>query len=157
MGEIRHRVGIDAPIGEVYEAFATREGGARWWSQDVRGDDGVGGKLEFRFGGPELVATMELVELTSPDRVVWRCVAGPGEWIGTTISFDLTANGDETVVLFTHAGWAQPVEFMHHCTTAWGYYLLSAKHALEGGRANPWPRNEKISSWDPPTGDEVAA
>lgn len=145
---IRHRVGINAPIEEVYKAFATREGGASWWSRTVEGDDGVGGKLAFMFGSRERAATVEIVELTAPNRVVWRFVpVSPDEWVDTTATFELRAEGDETVVLFTHAGWREPVEFMHHCTTAWAYFLLSAKHGLEGGTATPFPDNELISSW----------
>jgi uncharacterized protein YndB with AHSA1/START domain len=147
MVDIRNRVGINAPITEVYDAFATSEGLASWWTRDVHGEDGVGGKLELRFGGPDRMVTMEVAELTPPHRVGWRCIQGPDEWVGTTITFELRADGDETVVLFTHAGWREPVEFMHHCTTAWAYFLLSAKHGLEGGTATPWPDNELISSW----------
>jgi uncharacterized protein YndB with AHSA1/START domain len=147
MEEIRHRVGVDAPIAAVYDAVATREGETGWWTRDVEGESKVGGQLAFRFGGPDRVAVMEIVELTPPRRVVWRCVQGPDEWLGTSITFDLRTDGDETVVLFTHSGWREPVEFMHHCSTAWGYYLLSLKHGLEGGKASPWPDNEKISSW----------
>jgi uncharacterized protein YndB with AHSA1/START domain len=145
MDDIRHRVGINARIADVYEALATPEGTGRWWTRDVEGDAAVGGQLVFRFG-PERGAVMELVELT-PNRVVWRCVKGPDEWIGTTVTFDLQANGDETIVLFTHAGWREPVEFMHHCSTKWGYFLLSLKHGLEGGTATPWPDDELVSSW----------
>jgi uncharacterized protein YndB with AHSA1/START domain len=147
MEEIRHRVGIEAPTAEVYDALATVEGAARWWTQYVDGDPSVGGEVAFHFGRPEPSAVMEVVELVPSERVVWRCVHGPAEWLGTTMTFDLRADGDETVVLFTHAGWREPVEFLHHCTTAWGYYLLSLKHAIEGGTATPWPDNEKISSW----------
>jgi uncharacterized protein YndB with AHSA1/START domain len=147
MEQIRHRVGIEAEPRRVYDAIATREGGTRWWTRDVAGDDAVGGRLTFTFGSPERAAVMELVELAPPSRVVWRCVDGPAEWIGTTITFDLRPDGDETVVLFTHDGWREPVEFMHHCTTAWGYFLLSLKHAVEGGDGTPFPDHEKISSW----------
>lgn len=38
MAEIRHRVGINAPAEDVYEALTTTEGVARWWWQDARGD-----------------------------------------------------------------------------------------------------------------------
>ena len=146
MDDIRHLVGINAPIEEVYEALATREGGTRWWTRDVHGDDGVGGKLEFRFGGPDRVVVMELAELTPPARVVWRCIQGPEEWLGTTITFDLRADGDETVVLSTHAGWREPAEFMHHCSTKWGTFLLSLKHGLEGAEGARWPDDVKVSS-----------
>ncbi|MBV8950919.1 MAG: SRPBCC domain-containing protein [Actinobacteria bacterium] len=131
---------------KVYDALATRDGAAQWWTRDVTGDAGPGGKLAFRFGRPEPAAVMELAQLRPPRRVVWRCVDGPDEWRNAPITYDLRSNGDETVVVFTHP-WEQPVEFMHHCSTAWGYYLLSLKHALEGGTATPFPDSEKISSW----------
>jgi uncharacterized protein YndB with AHSA1/START domain len=147
MDTIRHRVGINAAPRDVYEAIATREGGTRWWTRDVEGDDTLGGKLTYRFGSPDRVAVMELAELAPPSRVMWRCVDGPDEWIGTTITFDLRRDGDETVVLFTHAGWREPVEFMHHCTSAWGSFLVSLKHEVEAGAGAPFPDHEKISSW----------
>ncbi len=148
MPEIRNRVGVDAPISEVYEAIATREGLSQWWTNDVVGEDRVGGRLEFRFGGPDRVAVMEVVEATSPSHVVWRgAEGGPSEWVDTTFEFDLHTAGDETVVLFTNAGWREPVEFMHHCTTAWASYLLSLKHGLEGDKAAPFPNNVPVSTW----------
>jgi uncharacterized protein YndB with AHSA1/START domain len=147
MSDIRHRVGVQAPIDEVYDAVATREGLSHWWTSDVEGESRVGGALAFWFGRPDAVATMEVIESSRPGRVEWRCIQGPEEWVGTTISFDLRAEGEETVVLFAHAGWREPVEFLHHCTTAWGSYLLSLKRGLEGGTATPWPRNELVSSW----------
>jgi hypothetical protein len=51
------------------------------------------------------------------------------------------------VVLFTHAGWREPVEFMHHCSTKWAYFLLGLKAGLEGGPATPYPEDMAISSW----------
>jgi uncharacterized protein YndB with AHSA1/START domain len=150
MADIRHRVGVTAPAGKVYEWLATRAGITEWWTRDVRGDDNLGGKLEFYFAGPEPSAVMEIAEL-DPDRCVrWRCVEGPDEWVGTNLTFDLTsplhAQG-ETVVLFTHAGWREPVEFMHHCSTRWGYFLLSLKAGLESGKATPYPDDMKTDSW----------
>ena len=152
MYEIRHRVGINAPISEVYDAIATAEGTRRWWTEDVTltGGPGVGGKLTFVFGSPERLVTMALEELAPSKQVVWRCTDGPAEWIDTTFTFELSGDDTsaETIVLFTQAGWREAVEFMHHCTTKWGYYLVSLKHGLEGGTATPFPHDETLSSWD---------
>lgn len=147
MADIRHRVGISAPITDVYQALRTPEGIAAWWTRDVSGDSTVGGKFAVSFGQPTPSAVFELAELDSPSRVVWRCIEGPSGWVGTSISFDLRTQDGETVVVFTHAGWPKPVEFMHHCSTSWAYYLISLKHALSGGRGTPWPENERISTW----------
>jgi uncharacterized protein YndB with AHSA1/START domain len=148
MHAIRHRVGIHAPVERVYDALATRDGITQWWTRDVEGDATPGGELAFRFGGPEPAATMELVELAPPARVAWRCVQGADEWLGTTVTFALQGNGDETTLLFTHDGWREPVEFMHHCSTAWAYYLFSLRAGLEDGNATPWPDSAKTDGTD---------
>lgn len=149
MVDIRHRVGITASPQQVYEALTTKEGLSGWWTRDVRGEEHEGGKLEFYFGGPEAAAEMEVVELVPDHRVVWRCVQGPGEWLDTALTFELKSSGgeaDETVVLFTHADWREPVEFMHHCSTRWAQFLIGLKAGLEEGQATPFPEDKPISS-----------
>jgi uncharacterized protein YndB with AHSA1/START domain len=147
METIRHRVGVKAPTSAVYDACATPEGTAQWWTRQVKGEGRVGGKVAFWFGGEEPSAVMEVTELTPGRRVVWRCDDGPQEWLDSTVTFDIRPDGDDTVVMFTHAGWREPVEFMHHCSTAWGSFLISMKHALETGTGAPWPDNEPVSNW----------
>ena len=147
MADILHRVGVVTPTPEkVYEALTTVEGLTGWWTVDTKGDAGVGGTLAFRFppvGGFD----MEVVELRPSERVVWRVVDGPEEWIGTTVTWDLRQDGDYTIVLFRHEGWREPVEFMHHCSTKWGSYLMSLKSLLETGAGAPAPRDVQISDW----------
>jgi len=148
MADILQRIGIAAPPERVYESLATIEGLTGWWTDDVVGDPAVGGNLTFTFGHPDRAATMQ-VTASSPDSgVSWRCVAGPDEWLDTTFTFALEPTADETVVLFTNAGWREPVPFMGHCTTKWGYYLLGLKAGLEGGQATPYPISIPISGWD---------
>jgi uncharacterized protein YndB with AHSA1/START domain len=132
------------PQNPVYKTLATKDGLAEFWTRQVEGDSAVGGKLNFFFGSPKPAAVMEVAELSPDDRVQWRCVEGPPEWVGTTITFDLTESGGETVLLFTHADWREPVEFMHHCSTKWGTFLMSLKALLETGQAAPFPNDVKI-------------
>ena len=146
MEAIRHRVGIEAPPAQVVAKLTTIEGLATWWTRDVIGDPGVGGKVKFLFGSEDRSVVMEVVEATDR-RVVWRAVAGPDEWVGETFTFDLDQTGDETVLKFTNS-WREPVDFMFHCSTKWGYYLLSLKASLEGGEGTPFPGDLHISSWD---------
>ena len=144
MADIRHRVTINAPANAVYDAIATPAGVASWWTRDVQGDTAEGGEIAFWFGGETPAAVMRLVELTPAKRVVWRCDQGPDEWVGTTQTFDVREQDGESVVMFTHADWIEPVEFMHHCSTRWGYFLLSLKHQLEQGAGTPWPNDEQF-------------
>jgi uncharacterized protein YndB with AHSA1/START domain len=143
--DIRHRVGIAAPQRRVYEMLSTKEGLAEFWTQ-VEGDSEVGGKLSFFFGGPDPAVVMEVVELSPDDRVQWRVVKGPPEWVGTTITFELKESGGETVLLFTHADWREPIEFMHHCSTKWSTFLIGLRSGLEGGSFTAFPNDTKISS-----------
>jgi uncharacterized protein YndB with AHSA1/START domain len=148
MVDILHRVGIDASPHQVYDSLTTIDGLSSWWTRDVVGDPEPGGKITFTFGGRKRTVEVEVLETTPDRRVAWRCVGGPEEWIDTTFTFDLaTDDEDETVVRFAHAGWREPVEFMGHCTTKWGYFLLGMKSGLEGGQATPFPGDLQLSSW----------
>ena len=151
MVDILHRVGIKAPLNEVYQALATREGAAAWWTTNTQGDSKVGGVLKFRFSadGKEIGGfDMNVLELAPGKRVLWEVVEGPKEWIGTKVSFDLKQDGDFTIVLFKHQGWKEPVEFMHHCSTKWGVFLMSLKSLLETGTGAPEPNDVKIDNWN---------
>jgi uncharacterized protein YndB with AHSA1/START domain len=146
MPDIRHRVGIAAPQSRVYEMLATKDGLAGFWTRRVEGNSAVGDKLSFFFGRPEPSAVMEVIELSPGDRVRWRCVDGPPEWVGTTVTFDLKDGGGETALLFTHAGWRESVEFMHHCSTKWATVLVGLRSGLEGGTFTSFPEDTRISS-----------
>ena len=147
MVDILHRVGVKTPTPEkVYDALTTVDGLSGWWTEDTKGKGNVGDVLEFRFpvGGFD----MEVVDLQPSERVVWRVVDGPEEWIGTTVDWELRQDGDYTIVLFKHQGWKEPVEFMHHCSTKWGVFLLSLKSLLETGKGSPHPNDLKLDSWE---------
>ena len=147
MVDILHRIGVrDSSPKQVYDALTTVDGLAGWWTDDTRGHGDLGGVLEFRFppvGGFD----MRVVEARPAERVSWRVVDGPEEWIGTTIHWDLRRDGAYTVVLFRHEGWAEPVEFMHHCSTKWGSFLMSLKSLVETGEGAPAPRDVQIGDW----------
>jgi hypothetical protein len=55
-------------------------------------------------------------------------------------------------ILFTHAGWKEPVEFMHHFSTKWATFLLSLRDWIEKGRGRPAPDDVEIH-----VGDRAAA
>jgi uncharacterized protein YndB with AHSA1/START domain len=147
MADILHRVGIKSSSpDDAYQALTTREGLAGWWTDDTRGESKVDGVIHFRFGDGGFF-DMKVLELDPTKRVLWQVVDGPEEWIGTKISFDLKQDGDFTIVLFKHQGWKEPVEFMHHCSTKWGLFLMSLKSLVETGKGDPSPNDTQISNW----------
>jgi hypothetical protein len=147
MADILHRVGIKSSSAiDVYAALTTLRGLAGWWTSDTRGETEVGGVIEFRFGAGGI--DMKVLELDRGKHVLWGVVSGPKEWEGTTVSFDIEQTGDWTGVFFKHAGWREPVPFMHHCSTKWGAFLLSLKSLLETGKGRPAPDDVKLDSWE---------
>ncbi|MFJ5828997.1 SRPBCC domain-containing protein [Streptomyces sp. NPDC093089] len=145
MSDILHRIGVESSPGAVYEALTTVDGLARWWTEDTDGDPEVGGVIRFRFepGGFD----MKVLEARPDERVLWEVVDGPEEWIGTQVHFDLKQEDGYTIVLFRHAGWQQPVEFMYHCSTKWATFLMSLKNLIETGKGEPAPGDVRISNW----------
>jgi uncharacterized protein YndB with AHSA1/START domain len=147
MPDILHKVGIKSSSPKaVYPALTTLHGLSAWWTTNTQGESKVGSVLQFRFGDGGF--DMKVLELDPGKRVLWQVVDGPEEWIGTRISFDIAQRGDWTIVLFKHAGWKEPVEFMHHCSTKWGVFLLSLKALLETGKGGPWPNEIKLDGWE---------
>lgn len=150
MADIIHRVGIKAPVSNVYKALSTIDGLAGWWTRKTTGDSSPGGTIAFRFhapGGDEIGGfDMDVRELTPNSQVRWSVKAGPDEWVGTDVDFSLAPEGDYTIVLFGHRDWREAVEFMAHCSTKWATFLLSLKEFVETGRGRPSPDDVKIDN-----------
>ncbi|HJV47816.1 MAG TPA: SRPBCC domain-containing protein [Geothrix sp.] len=142
MADILHRVGVDAPVARVFDALTSLEGLRAWWIGDAAGDSAPGRILDFGF------CRMRVLEADPAGLVHWSCIAGPEEWVGTDVSFRLTWKEGQTFILFTHANWKEPVEFMHHCSTKWATFLLSLRDWLEKGEGRPTPRDLKIHLGD---------
>ncbi len=152
MINIIHRVGIKAPVAKVYAALATVEGVAGWWTKETTGTSKVGGNIDFRFlsqEGKEIGSMRaEVTELDPNKNVQWRVIAGPPEWIGTDLVFNLTQEGEYTIVLFGHKNWREAVEFTAHCSMKWATFMLSLKEFVETGKGKPAPNDIKIDNWN---------
>lgn len=147
MPNIIHRIGSDkTTLEKAYNSIATIDGLTQWWTTQVSGKSEIGEVIEFRFGegGPDF----QVIDLQINNRVEWKCVIGPPEWVDTHIEFDLYEEEEEVVITFKHSGWREEVEFMHHCSTQWAYFLIGLKKLLETGKGTPFGAGiEPISSW----------
>ena len=146
MPDILHRVGIASSPAKVYRALATLDGLSHWWIAGTRGRAKLGGVLRFGVAGGGF--HMKVIAARPGKLVRWRCIAGPDEWIGTEIVFELVWKEGQTFVLFTHGGWRKPVEFMHHCSTKWAIFLMSLKDWVERGESHAHPYDVKIHVGD---------
>ncbi len=79
MVDIIHRIGIKAPATRVYQAVTSLEGLAHWWTEEVQGDEQVGGKIAFDFrtktGELKGHMVMEVKERNAAKEVRWT-------WLG---------------------------------------------------------------------------
>jgi uncharacterized protein YndB with AHSA1/START domain len=152
MVDIIHRIGIKATPSKVYEALATVEGVAAWWTRETTGESKPGGKMNLTFrrpDGEELgTVDMQVLKLTPGRNVVWRITEGPEEWIGTDVTFDLSQDGEHTILMFGHRKWREAVDFTAHCSTKWATFLLSLRDLVETGRGRPAPDDLKIDTWN---------
>ena len=94
------------------------------------------------------IMIMQVEELEPGTLVRWRCVDGPAEWIGTNITFDLSEQDGQTIILFGHRNWAEAIEFMAHCSMKWAVFLLSLREYMETGKGRPSPGDLKIDNWN---------
>lgn len=146
--DILHRVGVKASTNDVFKALATLDGLSGWWTSTTSGESRPEGKIRFQFGDRGFFLA-KVLELVPGKRVLWEVTDGPAEWVGTKIAFDLKQEGEQATVLFKHEGWAQPVEFMHHCSTKWATFLMSMKAFVETGSGAPFPKDVRITvNWD---------
>ena len=149
MVDILHRIGTTRTPAEVFATLSTIDGLAGWWTEDTTGDPTVGGTIRFRFdGAPDPGGFDTRVLETRPDELVlWEVTEGPEEWVGTRVRFELKRDDDHTILLFSHLGWPQAGEFMHHCSTKWATFLMSLKRLVETGTGEPAPHDVRISNW----------
>jgi hypothetical protein len=138
MPDILHRVGVNAKPEKAFAALATIDGLRGWWQSKAEGIPATGGLINFGFCDMKVLAA-------EPNKIVrWRCTRGPDEWLSTEVTFQLDWKEAQTFILFKHAGWKEPVEFMHHCSTKWATFLLSLRDWVERGKGRPEPDDLKI-------------
>lgn len=152
MVDIIHRIGIKSPAPQVYQALTSLQGLASWWTEEVTGSEQLGGIIEFYFRtqAGDLLGkmAMKVQTLDNSHAVSWRCVDGPAEWIGTDITFDLSEQDNQTILIFGHRHWREAVEFTAHCSMKWATFLLSLREYLETGKGQPSPGDLKIDNWN---------
>ncbi|MFL5740084.1 MAG: SRPBCC family protein [Flavisolibacter sp.] len=152
MYNIVHRIGIRSSAGQVYKAISTINGISHWWTEEVEGDEAIGGKIQFTFRtqGGEIKGQMAMMvqELQPDEHIRWHCVSGPAEWIGTDVTFQLSEQDGQIIVIFGHRNWKEAIDFTAHCSMKWAVFLLSLREYVEKGKGKPSPHDLKIDNWN---------
>ena len=138
MVDIIHRVGINAKPEKVFSTLTTIDGLRGWWVNGTTGNASKAGVINFGF------CEMKVLNVELNKKVHWKCMSGPEEWLDTEVTFLLEWKEEQTFILFKHANWKDPVEFMYHCSTKWATFLLSLRDLVENGVGRPAPNDVKI-------------
>ena len=139
MATILLRVPMDAEPKQIYEQVATTEGVNGWWSSHTEGPEGLGSTMKVSFPDAPITFDFEVAEETPGERVAWRCLAGPPEWIGTTVAFDVQTDDEGNAsVLFSHYGWATTEESFPFIAFSWAQILPRLKKLAETGDRDPY-------------------
>jgi uncharacterized protein YndB with AHSA1/START domain len=134
--EIAH----DACSERIFDALATLDGLAAWWTPIVRGTPTTGGEIELRFSGLDEKIVMRVNEARRPSAVVWNCLTHTGhpEWEGTKIVFELTKDEQSAVLKFRHFGLSPTLSCYETCESGWEHFLTSLLNYAERGEGNPF-------------------
>lgn len=140
MPAIEHLNIIKAPAAAVFEALTTQQGLAEVWTTDLNVSPETGFVNEFRFDAE--TDLMEVTLLEKDRRIAWLCLQSDPQWIGTTISFDLSEEQGKTTVRMKQDGWKELTDFYRYCNYHWGWFLYSLKCYCEDGRGIPYQRRK---------------
>lgn len=141
MEKIEHINYIKAPIAIVYSALTTQTGLGAVWTEELIIKPELGFVNEFGFGDED-TTKMKVMELSPNKRILWKCITSDPEWIGTSVSFDLTEKNGVTSVVLKHFDWRELTEFYQWCNYNWAMLLLSLKNYCEDGEGTPYQKRK---------------
>ena len=137
MPDIKHVVHIQSSVDKIYNALTSISGLSKWWTAETSGSTELNKTIKFQFGA-EHFNEMKVIKLMPYELVVWECVDGADDWVGTTLSFHLLDKGDNIMVRFGHLGYPVADDFYANCNFSWGRYLQSLRELCEKGKGSPF-------------------
>jgi hypothetical protein len=127
------------------EAFAAMNNVRNWWSGQIDGPtDELDAEFTYRYQDVHY-SKQRITEFVPNKRVVWRVLDAylnftedPNEWTGTEITFEVTPQGGQTEVRFSHLGLAPAFECYDTCSSAWSFYINnSLRRLITTGQGEP--------------------
>jgi uncharacterized protein YndB with AHSA1/START domain len=137
MAEIHHEMKINASPERIFEVLTTAQGLKSWHSARVEAEGVPGRGWRFLHTGRPTFR-WQVAESAAPTRVTWRCIEGPGDSAGTTVSFRLSkAEEGRTLVELAHTGWPGTHGNFRKCNAYWGVLLHHLRQYAETGAPCP--------------------
>lgn len=142
MPVIVKELNVKATVDAMHDAVTTPEGLRGWWSKDCDIGAGPGEENVLRFdkGGQKITMRFR-IDKQDPAEVAWTCIDnGNPAWIGTTLRFEITPDGDGASVAIRHEGFEVPDDHPAFKMTAqgWEHFAGSLGRFVESGEGQPW-------------------
>jgi uncharacterized protein YndB with AHSA1/START domain len=138
MPDIKNAISIGGTADQVYKAVSTYKGVAGWWTKQCTISPDVGGTCHFAFDAPDgrMEVDADIAALDEDRRVSWTITQNSKHpsWIGTSVTFDITPEGEGTRLAFDHSGFAGAPEFLPQYDQGWQMFLGSIKSYVETGQ-----------------------
>ena len=125
---------VDQTKKQVFDAINKPQ---LWWSGEIKGN---AGKLndEFTYQYQDFhFSRQKVVEMIPDQKVVWlvtesviNYVEDKNEWTGTRISFEITDEGSQTRLRFSHLGLMPGIECFDSCSNAWSKLIHQSLSGL---------------------------
>ncbi|MCB8876010.1 SRPBCC family protein [Acidisoma silvae] len=133
---LKHEISISASVDAVYAALSTASGLKGWNTPSVDGSGAVGSIWTLHYAGrPDFCWR---IDISTTSEILWTCTKGPGDAVGTTADFTLTAKDDSrTLVRVTHGGWPHDEANFIKCNTIWGALMDHLREFVHSGKADP--------------------
>ena len=142
---------VDQSPEEVYDAVNNVRG---WWSETIEGGTHrLHDQFIYRYKDLHY-SKQELTEMVPGKKIVWSVLDSSlsflkdkNEWDGTTISFEISKNGEKTQLRFTHHGLLPDCECFDACSGGWSHYLYkSLLPLITQGKGEPNLAVEKLNA-----------
>lgn len=121
---------LDQTPIEVFNAINNVRG---WWSEKLEGDsEKLNDEFIYRHGDFHY-SKHKLTEVIPNEKIVWLTlesklsfVEKQNEWNGTKMIFEISKQGDKTMLDITHSGLVPGLQCYDGCSRGWTHYLKNS-------------------------------
>ena len=118
-----------------------------WWSEQIEGETDKLNEAFFYHYKDVHLCKLKLIEVVPDKKLGYHILDNhfsftqdKSEWVDTKLIFEITKEGDNTKITFTHEGLNPTHECYNVCHDAWGnYFKNSLFNLITMGKGNPNP------------------
>ena len=133
---------VDKKIKDAFNCIKNFRG---WWSEEIEGNTDKLGETFFYHYKDVHLCKIKLIEIVADKKLVYQVIENEfnftkdkTEWINTKLIFDVSTEGSNTKIVFTHEGLVPAYECYNVCHDAWTSYIQgSLKNYIETGIGKP--------------------